>query len=300
MRASVVLALLLTTAAVAENGKILETHKVGNPRLPAGVELRRIVYESDGLKVGGYVAVPPGEGKAPCLILNRGGNANFSTWNGDRATRGIAKIASWGYVVAASQYRGAAGVSEGKDEFGGADVNDVLNLIPLLEAEPRCDAKRIGMIGWSRGGMMTYLAMTRTDRIAGAVVVSGMADAAADLKSRPEMVHVYSATIPNFEQNRAEALAQRSAITFADKLHKKTPVLLLHGTADWRTPPATNALAMANALLAAKHPFRLMLYEGGDHGVTEHREDVDRAMREWLDRYVRDGKSWPSLEPHGD
>src|SRR5687768_5025809 len=111
--------------------------------------VRKIEYSSDGLKIKAYIAVPPGEGKVPCLIANRGGNPKLAVWDDDRATRALGKLASWGYVVVASQYRGADG-SEGKDEFGGADVNDVLNLIPLLENEPRCDASRIGMMGWSR------------------------------------------------------------------------------------------------------------------------------------------------------
>jgi dienelactone hydrolase len=72
-------------------------------------------------------------------------------------------------VVVGSQYRGAAG-SEGKDEFGGADLNDVMNLLPLLEALPNADPSRIGMAGFSRGALMTYLALTKTDRIKAAVV----------------------------------------------------------------------------------------------------------------------------------
>jgi dipeptidyl aminopeptidase/acylaminoacyl peptidase len=56
---------------------------------------------------------------------------------------------------------------------------------------------------------------------------------------------------------------------------------------------------MARALLAAKKPFRLVMLEGGDHGLREWREEVDRVVDGWLDRYVRDGEEWPSLEPHG-
>jgi len=52
-------------------------------------------------------------------------------------------------------------------------------------------------------------------------------------------------------------------------------------------------------LLDARHPYRLMIFEGGDHGLSEFRDEVDEAVEEWLDRYVRDGESWPSLEPHG-
>jgi dipeptidyl aminopeptidase/acylaminoacyl peptidase len=56
---------------------------------------------------------------------------------------------------------------------------------------------------------------------------------------------------------------------------------------------------MAAALLEAKHPFRLVLFEGAQHGLAEFREEADRMMRDWLDRYVKERKPWPSLEPHG-
>ena len=41
-------------------------------------------------------------------------------------------MSSWDYVVVGSHYRGNKG-SEGKEEFGGSDVNDVINLIPFFE-----------------------------------------------------------------------------------------------------------------------------------------------------------------------
>ena len=56
---------------------------------------------------------------------------------------------------------------------------------------------------------------------------------------------------------------------------------------------------MAAALLEAKHPFRLVLLEGAQHGLAEFREEKDRMMRDWLDRYVKERKPWPSVEPHG-
>ena len=56
---------------------------------------------------------------------------------------------------------------------------------------------------------------------------------------------------------------------------------------------------MAEALLEIRHPYRLMIFEGGDHGLTEFRAEADAAVGAWLDRYARDGERWPSLEPHG-
>jgi hypothetical protein len=56
---------------------------------------------------------------------------------------------------------------------------------------------------------------------------------------------------------------------------------------------------MAAALYQHKHPFRLVFFEGADHALTEHRAEVLRLCRDWLDRYVRDRQPWSSLEPHG-
>lgn len=262
------------------------------------VEIRSITYLSGGLRVKGYLLAPKDGDALPAVIFNRGGNREFGAWTDERVARVLAPIASWGYVVVASQYRGNGG-GEGREEFGGLDVDDVLNLIPLLGSLPRVDEARLGMVGWSRGGMMTYLALARTDRIAAAAIGAGVADAFAAVAERPELEQlVFSELVPGWEEEREAALEARSAIRWPERLHGQTPILLLHGTADWRVSPL-QALRMATALYEVKHPFRLVVLEGGDHGLTEHSEEVDRVLRDWLDRYVRDREPWPSLEPHG-
>ena len=262
------------------------------------VEIRSITYLSDGLKVKGYLAVPKEGKKLPCVIYNRGGNRSFGALNDEEAVYLLGRIASWGYVTAASQYRGNKG-GEGKEEFGGADVDDVLNLIPLLESTPQADASRIGMYGWSRGGMMTYLALTRTDRIKAAVIGGGSSDLFDGLKQRPDMEKVYAALMPQYAKDKDAALTAHSAVRWPEKINKKTPLLLLHGSADWRVDP-TEALAMVSALYKSKQPFRFVFFEGGDHGLTEYQGEVNRLTKDWLDHYVRDREPWPSLKPHGD
>jgi dipeptidyl aminopeptidase/acylaminoacyl peptidase len=318
-RASLAFALALTLlagaagVATAQDGKLLEAAAITfhpdsvaalSARLPGirevldQVEVQSITYLSDGLKVKGYLVAPKRGEKLPCVIYNRGGNRDFGALSDRVAAVQLARIASWGYIVVASQYRGNAG-GEGAEEFGGSDVNDVLNLVPLLKAHPRADAGRIGMYGWSRGGMMTYLALARTDAIAAAVVGAGLADAFDNVARRPEMERgVFAELVPGFAKDREAALASRSAVRWAGKLAQNTPILLLHGTADWRVHPG-EALAMASRLLELKRPFRLVMLEGGDHGLVDHRAEVDRLARDWLDRYVRDRRPWPSLEPHG-
>lgn len=83
-----------------------------------------------------------------------------------------------------------------------------------------------------------------------------------------------------------------------EAMSAETPVLILHGSADWRVGPR-QALDITNALHEARRPARLMFFEGADHGLSEFRGEVDEAVLRWFDRYVRDGERSPNLEPHG-
>src|SRR5262245_12499049 len=295
MTAALLLAATLAAAPPAD-GTILERTPVETGDKPFTLE--KIVYASSGLKVAGYLAVPAQGDKLPCVIVNRGGNRDFGAFNDRMAANQLGALATHGYIVVASNLRGSPG-SEGADEFGGADVNDVLALLPLLDALPRADAKRIGMTGWSRGGLETYLVLARTDRIKAAVIGGGLTDSFDEIARRPEMEReTYSQLVPRWDKERDAQLAARSPVRWVAKLAKSTPLLLLHGTADWRVDPH-QALKMSEALLEAKHPFRLVMLEGGDHGLTEYADEVGKLTLEWLDAYVRDGKAWPSLERHG-
>lgn len=270
-------------------------------------DMREITYLSDGLRVQGFVLAPKREGRYPVLIWNRGGcRESVGVMTRYFAARWLAPFVDWGYVVVASQYRGTAG-GEGKDEFGGADVNDVVNLFPLIDSLPRSDPSRIGMAGFSRGGLQTYLSLTRTDRVKAAIVGGAPADVdfKTDAARRKELglpAHdledfCLRQVVPDYERNRQAIVDARSPIKWPEKLHKKTPILMLHGTSDWDAL-AYGPLQMAEALLKLKHPFRLVLLEGGDHDLVRYDEEVNRVMKAWLDHYVRDGKTWPSLEPH--
>jgi len=261
------------------------------------VDIDSVVYSSDGLAIKGFVAKPKKAGSYPCIIFNRGGNRDFAAITPATAASLICKIASWGYVVAASQYRGAMG-SDGAEQFGGDDIGDVMNLIPLLERERDADTSRLGMFGGSRGGMMTYLALTKTDRIRAAVVRCGASDLTGWADERHDMEEVYCDLIPGFDPADDSTLIERSAVYWPERLCKTTPILLLQGTADWRVNPLS-ALRFAEALLAAKHPFRLVMLEGSDHALTEHIPERDRQTREWFDRFVRDRAPLPRIEPHG-
>ncbi|WP_130733831.1 S9 family peptidase [Flavobacterium sp. J27] len=261
------------------------------------IEVHNIQYLSDGLKVNGLLITPKYLSKAPCVIFNRGGNQDFGALNIMAALR-LGKLAKEGYVVIASQYRGNAG-GEGKEEFGGKDVNDVLQLITVLAEEKIADTSRIGMYGWSRGGMMTYRALTNTNKIKAAVVGGALADMEATIKDRPEMgTKLLPELVPNFKGNEAAEIKKRSAIQWVEKFSKEVPILLLHGNSDWRVKPE-QSLRMALAFTEHRIPYRLIMFEGADHGISEFRQEVDEAVVSWFNKYLKEEATLPNMEYHG-
>jgi len=262
------------------------------------VKIEKILYESDGLNIVGYLVTPNNSGSYPCIIYNRGGNKEFGKLTPKKAVFILARAASWGYVVAASQYRGNDG-GEGKEEFGGKDVNDVLNLIPLFDQIKNADTSKMGVYGWSRGGMMTYLALTKTNRFKAAVVGGGASDLRMVMETRKDTFEtVYFDNIPDYAKDKADALNQRSAINQVENISKTTPILMLHGTSDWRIVPEM-AMDLSKAFIKNKIPHRLVLFEGGDHGLSEFRNEVDDMAKKWFDSYLKNEKKLPKLDPHG-
>lgn len=262
------------------------------------VSMSEITYMSDGLKVKGYLVEPKAEGKYPCVIYNRGGNKEFGRLNEYKLAFILAKVASWGYVVVASQYRGNDG-GEGKEEFGGSDVNDILNLIPLLAQNEKSDTSRMGLYGWSRGGMMTYLSLCRTDKFKAAIIGGGLSDLRMMMDTRQDTFEVvYELNIPNYTATKEAALDARSAINQVNKITKTTPILMMHGTADWRVVPQM-ALELSTAFIENKIPHRLVIFEGGNHALSEHRKEVEELTKMWLDKYVKNNSELPNLRPHG-
>jgi dipeptidyl aminopeptidase/acylaminoacyl peptidase len=256
-----------------------------------------ITYLSDGLKVNGFLVTPKKEGFYPVIIKNRGGNRDFGQWDIRQVYASCGQLAKEGYVVIASQYRGNDG-SEGKEEFGGSDVNDVINLINVLPEIKEADTSRIGMYGWSRGGMMTYLALTRTNKIKAAVIGGGLSDLNATLIERPGMEKEYNELIPNYTTNKKEELDKRSAINWVDKFPKNVPILLLHGTSDWRVKPE-QTLKMALEFEKYRIPYRLIMFEGGDHGITEYKDEVNSQVVGWFNRFLKNNESLPDMNYHG-
>ena len=262
------------------------------------IDVYGITYLSDGLQIRGLMARPKKSGHYPCIIYNRGGNREFGSLKIAHGATRLGQIAKEGYVVIASQYRGNGG-SEGREELGGKDVNDILILTEVLKEIEQADTRKIGMYGWSRGGMMTYIALTKTDKIKAAVVGGAVSDVFASVEDRPQLEKgVHAELIPNYSSKKEEELTKRSAVKWVDKFPKDVPILMLHGNADWRVKPE-QSLKLAIEFEKHRIPYRLIMYEGGDHGISEHQKEVDQEIMNWFDKYLKNDKPLPNMEYHG-
>ena len=243
------------------------------------VRVDRIVYASDGLRIRGVRLEPKHTvAKLPVIVWCHGGVGESSRIYTDELIR-MSVWAREGFIVLASQYRGNAG-SEGKDEQGGADVHDVNALAATAARLPEADTRNLFLYGESRGGMMVYQSLRAGFAARAAVVNSGVSDAGG-YKDRPdakEMEDLARESIPNFEREKQAGFESRSAVRWASELH--TPLLLLHGTADWRVSPM-QSLAMAEALQKSKRPYSLHLFEGGSHVVLSG--EIEGLDKEILD-----------------
>lgn len=253
------------------------------------IECIDFTYQVDGFTVAGFYLKPKliDDKNLPVIIYNRGGNGFFGTTKFITKIDKLAELAKQGFIVVGSQYRGSSKYlkNNGKDEFGGADVNDVLALTKVIEGLPEADSSRIGMYGWSRGGMQTYIAAKSLPNIKAIAVGAGNSDEEMALKIRPKMEKVLLNRVPNFKGNRTIELEKRSAIKWVDKLPKQAPILLLHGDKDWRVN-VEQSIQLAAALKKENHPHKLVVYSGGNHGLTKHRKEVNQEVANWFKQYL--------------
>lgn len=262
---------------------VLRAEPVQPPEEYAGrVRLCAIRYRSGPCEVEGYAAFPlEGAGPWPGLVFNRGGNREFGTLR----TGVLCRYALRGYAVFGSQYRGNCG-GTGREEFGGADVDDVIRLVDIALSLPPVRKEGVYMIGHSRGGLMTYLACARDERIRAAGICAGLADSVMMYRTREEsMRQVYHELVGGSPEECPEAFFQRSPVQWAEKI--LPPIIICQGTADWRVVPE-QAYAMDRALEAAGKEHRLVVYEGADHSL-KGTSFVDDIM-DWFDRHPLEDK----------
>lgn len=245
----------------------------------------KIVYLSDGLQVEGYIALPKihseTNAKFPCIIWNRGGAEKRGSIDSFQARGVFGQMAAWGYVVLASNYRGAI---EGNEEFGGAELNDILSLIAIAEKLPQVDNDNWGIEGWSRGGMMMFLTLMKDSRFKCAITSAPISNIVKLYSESPRIRELVSNLIPT--DNLTHELSNRNIITQTPKLPKDIHYLIMHGTCD-DIIPVNDSIKLVEKLLAEDFNLKLILFDGDDHFLKANKNNVDQERKQWYDKFLK-------------
>jgi len=254
----------------------------------------RIVYKVGNLKVIGFIALPKKGENLPCIIHLRGGSRDFGKITKEKLIYQQTYFASNDYVVISTQYPGVDG-GEGEDKWGDEiGMESITKLRNILSYIPQADTKRIGVKGHSRGGCMAYMLLREVKWLKAAVIGGAPTD---EFRAGKERKRWREHQISLYGKSRRE-LQRRSAIKWADELPQNVPVLLVHGSADWRVL-ADHSINMSKAMYENKIPHRFILFEGADHGISEYRKEYEEQSLEWFNRFVKKREKLPNLKPHG-
>lgn len=252
------------------------------------------VTSFDGRKIHSFVQKPPDfdpSRKYP-LILNIHGGPHAAY--GHTFDHEFQWMAAKGYVVVYPNPRGSTSYGQ---EFGnviqyhypGDDYKDLMACVDEVVERGYVDPLRLGVTGGSGGGVLTNWTITQTDRFAAAVSQRSIADWAG---------FWYTADFTLFQPTWFKGapwqdpkdFAGRSAISFVDRV--KTPLMLIEGESDLRTPPSDGGEQMFRALKYRKLPTVMVRFPGESHELSRsgqpwHRVERLQHIVAWFDRYLQ-------------
>jgi len=240
----------------------------------AGYNKASVGLASGGLNIAGIVYTPdsmlPGV-IYPAVVLNHGGvkGVEFATRSWARA------LAKKGYVVILPQFRGQGG-SEGHMEFAGGEVDDCLAALEYIKGLPYVDKGRIGMIGYSLGGLVTLRALERTRDVRAAVLVSAISDPEVFMRRLADKKGLAPADL----QAHLAELKARNPLPGLGEV--TASVLILHGLDDATVDPA-QARELYGALKAAGKDVEAVYFLHLGHASMWYSAPMESAV-EFLDR----------------
>ncbi|WP_313099084.1 S9 family peptidase [Epilithonimonas sp.] len=172
-------------------------------------------------------------------------------------------LAQKGYIVACvdgrgTGYKGAKFKKVTYKQLGKYEIEDQITAAKWFGNQSYIDKSRIGIFGWSFGGYMTSLALTK-----GADVFK-MGIAVAPVTNWRYYDSIYTERFLQTPQENPEGYDQNSPTTFANLLKGK--FLLIHGTADDNVH-FQNSMEFSEALIQNKKQFDFMAYPDKNHGI---------------------------------
>jgi dipeptidyl aminopeptidase/acylaminoacyl peptidase len=244
----------------------------------------------DGTVVNSLVVKPPTfdpANKYPVLLRIHGGpnGQDQHSFNYEREV-----FAANGYVVIAVNYRGSNGRGNAYQkaifaDWGNKEVVDLLGAMDALQKQPWVDATRLGIGGWSYGGILTNYTIAQDTRFKAAISGAGSSN----------QISMYGSDmyITQYEQElgppwRSPDLWIKISYPFFKADRIKTPTLFLVGQNDFNVPLAGSE-QMYQALRSLGVETQLVIYPNQFHGITIPSYRADRMQRylDWYAKYLR-------------
>lgn len=262
-----------------------------------------IRWESkDGTEIEGILMLPAEyqSGALPLLLHIHGGPAgvfrnSFSSSN--HVWAGL------GYAQLFPNVRGSSGYDDdllrgNLRDIGGGDYEDLMTGVDEVIARGIADASKLGLRGWSYGGILGGWTVTQTDRFRGASVGAMVSDWTSEYG--PGFNHdVRLWYIGGTPWDNADEWRERSALTHIANV--TTPTLVLHGIND-RTDTESQSMMFFQALKDQGKVTRYIRFPREPHGFREPRHQRTRDVEEirWIQKYVRDIEWTPWERPEKD
>ncbi|MGE0813806.1 MAG: prolyl oligopeptidase family serine peptidase [Vicinamibacterales bacterium] len=257
----------------------------------------------DGTRIQGWLLHPPDfdrTKKYPFILQIHGGPHSAY---GNVFTHEFQWMAARGYVVLLPNPRGSSNYGQAfgnviQFHYPGDDYKDLMAGVDEVVKRGYVDPARMGVIGGSGGGLLTNWTITQTPRFAAAVSMRSIADWSG---------FWYTADFAQFTpswfrkapwEDPADYTA-RSPITYVARV--KTPLMLIDGDEDLRTPPADGGEMMFRALKYLKVPTVMVRVPGETHelsrsGKPRHRVERLQHILRWFDKYLQ-GQSVTTYDP---
>ena len=253
-------------------------------------EVRNVTFDSaDGTEIEGFIFTPPdyvAGRRYPTILRIHGGPVSqydFS-FNGDAQL-----LAANGYVVVISNPRGSSGYGQDFSaalfaNWGVPDFEDVMAAVDYAIAEGYSDPDRLGVGGWSYGGILTNYVITKSDRFEGAITGASEVNYIANYGH--DHYQFYWEAELGLPWEGKETWERISPWENVDKI--VTPTLVMGGKEDWNVP-IQNSEQLYQALKRRGIETQLVVYPDESHGISRPSFRKDRWQRylDWYDRYVR-------------